>query len=141
MVSELRRPRCDPRVRAWAHGQPATSQYLSTVTLAEVRYGIDRADDPALRVELRSWLDDVLRPWFGNRVLPVDEEMILRWRHLLALGRSRGHTFTQPDLFIAATADLHGLTVVTRNTRDFAAAGVPTFDPWADPTPARPSSA
>jgi toxin FitB len=138
VVSELRKERCDPRVRAWAHGQRPASLYLSTVTLAEIRYGIDRVGDFALRVEFEAWLDGTLRPWFAGRILPVDEEVVLRWRHLVDHGRAKGHTFSQPDLFIAATADVHRLVVATRNTRDFAAAEVPTFDPWRDGAGAEP---
>ena len=62
---------------------------------------------------------------FGRRVLPITEEVILRWRLMAEAGRQRGHTYSQPDLFIAATAWVHGLTVVTRNTADFA--GAPPF--------------
>ena len=70
---------------------------------------------------------------FVNRVLPIGEDVMLKWRLLLEAGRLARHTFPQPDLLIAATAVLNGLTIVTRNTRDFDLARVPVFNPWTDP--------
>ena len=70
-----------------------------------------------------------MRPWFADRILPVDEDVILEWRRMAALGKTRGVTFSQPDLFIAATARLHALTVCTRNEADFAEAETAVFDP------------
>lgn len=130
VISELRKPSCDPCVQAWSESQPATSLYLSTVTLAEIRYGIERHSDDAFRATLTAWLDGTLRSWFAGRVLEVDEDVILEWRRLVAHGRERGITFSQPDLFIAAIARLHDLTVVTRNVADFERAGVRMLTPW-----------
>ena len=72
-----------------------------------------------LREELETWLAHRLRPWFAGRILPVDEEVILEWRRMVARGRERAVTFSQPDLFIAATAQVHSLTLCTRNEKDF----------------------
>ena len=72
-----------------------------------------------------------LRPMFENRVLPISEDVMFKWRLLVEEGRKVGHTFSQPDLIIAATALHHGLTVVTRDTQDFAFARVPLLNPWA----------
>ena len=66
---------------------------------------------------------------FEQRVLPVSEDVMLKWRVLVESGRKTGHTFSQPDLIIAATALLNGLTVVSRDTAEFKRAGVPVFDP------------
>jgi predicted nucleic acid-binding protein len=79
---------------------------------------------------LQAWLDAELRPWFGDRILEIDEDVILEWRRMVQRGRAAGHTFSQPDLFIAATASVAGLCVVTRNVADFVLAGVPVFNPW-----------
>lgn len=133
VVSELRKPACDPNVKAWSERFPPESFHLSTVTLAEIRYGIERQKDAAFRDELTDWLDRVLRPWFAGRILDVDEDTILEWRRMVAAGRKRGITFGQPDLFIAATAKVHGLTVATRNVADFERAAVDTVDPWKVP--------
>jgi toxin FitB len=67
---------------------------------------------------------------FRNRILPVTEEIILRRRLMVEAGRQRHHTYSQPDLFIAATASVHGLTIVTRNASEFGCSGVTVFDPW-----------
>jgi toxin FitB len=67
---------------------------------------------------------------FNDRVLPVAEDTMFRWRVLMEEGRKIGHTFSQPDLIIAATALRHGLTVVTRDRSDFDKARVPVFNPW-----------
>ena len=72
-----------------------------------------------------------LRPWFEGRILPVDEEVILEWRRMVAWGRERRITFSQPDLFIAATAQVHSLTLCTRNERDFREADIPILNPWS----------
>lgn len=130
VVSELRKPSCDPCVQTWSERQPATSLYLSTRTLAEIRYGIERHSDDAFRATLTAWLDGTLRPWFAGRILEVDEDVILEWRRIVARGRERGIAFSQPDLFIAAIAKLHDLTVVTRNIADFERAGVWGLNPW-----------
>ena len=67
---------------------------------------------------------------FDGRILPMSEEILLRWRLLIEEGRRRGHTYSQPDLMIAATAAHHGLTVVSRDRKHFDEAGVPLVNPW-----------
>jgi predicted nucleic acid-binding protein len=131
VVSELRKPRCAPRVRRWSEDQAPESLFLSRVTLAEIRFGIEQVADVRFRGELMGWLDRTLRPWFGARILEVDEDVIVEWRRMVARGRAVNHTFSQPDLFIAATAAVHRLAVVTRNVTDFRIANVPVFDPWS----------
>jgi toxin FitB len=71
-----------------------------------------------------------MRPLFDRRALPVTEDILLQWRLMIEVGRKRGRPFSHPDILIAATAAQHGLTVVTRNTGEFAAAGVAFFNPW-----------
>lgn len=104
--------------------------FLSTITIAEIRFGIELHRDAAFRSELSAWLDQTLRPWFGARILEVSEDVILEWRRMVERGRAIKHTFSQPDLFLAATAAQHGLIVATRNVADFEHAGVPVLDPW-----------
>ncbi|MBP0574083.1 hypothetical protein J8J27_25625, partial [Mycobacterium tuberculosis] len=82
-----------------------------------------------------------LRPLFEGRILAIDEDVILRWKMLHVAGRKRGHTFSQPDLFIAAIAAVGSLVVVSRDTREFIAADVPVFDPWSETLHARGRSA
>ncbi len=130
-MSELRKAQPDHRVKTWSDAQAADRLFLSTVTLAEIRYGIERQADPVFRVALETWLDQDLRPWFQGRVLSVDEDVILEWRRLVAQGRERNITFSQPDLFIAATARVHSLTLCTRNEHDFRNTDVQLFNPWS----------
>ena len=117
-------------MRAFVAGQPGDVLFTSDVTFAEVRFGIEQIGDPARRADLVHWLDRTLRPLFAGRVLPVTEDALLRWRLMLEAGRKTGHTFSEPDLLIAALAALADLIVVSRDTSEFIAAGVPVFDPW-----------
>ena len=135
VLSELRRPRPEQKVVAFIAAQPLEALYVSTVTFAELRFGIERLPDGPRRAELTDWLTLQLRPMFRGRVLPVDEDVMVRWRLLVDDGRRNGHTFSQPDLLIAATSLVFGLPLVPRNTADFAAARVPILDPWNDPLP------
>ena len=130
VISELRKPSCSRAVQAWSDNQPSTSLFLSTVTLAEIRFGIERQEDGDFRKTLTGWLDSALRPWFSGRILEIDEDVILEWRRMVARGKEQGITFSQPDLFIAAIANLRDMTVVTRNVADFERAGVPVLNPW-----------
>jgi predicted nucleic acid-binding protein len=130
VISELRKQNCHPAVKAWSDRQSPNSFYLSTITMAEIRFGIERTKDDVFRQELNEWLDQVLRPWFSDRLLGVDEEVILQWRRMVEQGRKENYTFSQPDLFIAAIAVVHDLCVVTRNVEDFKKSGVPVFNPF-----------
>ena len=131
ILSELRRPRPHPNVTAFVAGQALQSLFVSSVTLAEIRFGIELVTDAAKRAELTDWLTHKVRPMFDQRVLPVSEDVMLKWRLLVEEGRKVNHTFSQPDLIIAATALYHGLTLVTRDTDDFARTPVQLYNPWA----------
>jgi len=107
--------------------------YLSRVTIAEIRYGIERLPTAGRsRQRLEAWLTNELRPWFAERLLDVDEDVFVVWRRLVERGKAMRHTFPQPDLFIAATAILHDLCVVTRNVTDFLPSEFPVLHPWTD---------
>jgi predicted nucleic acid-binding protein len=110
--------------------KPLGVLYVSTVTFAEIRFGIELVTDPARRKTLVEWLDQKLRPMFDQRVLTLTEDAMLRWRILVEEGRKVGHTFSMPDLLIAATALEHGLTVVTRDTEEYERAGALVANPW-----------
>jgi predicted nucleic acid-binding protein len=87
---------------------------------------------PQQRAELSAWLTTRVRPLFGQRVIEVSEDVMFTWRLLVEHGRSIRHSFSQPDLIIAASALRHGLTVVARNVHDFELAKVPVFNRWTD---------
>lgn len=126
---------------AFVASQPLDLLYISVVTLAEIRFGIELVPDPARRSELMDWLTHKVRPMFGQRTLAVAEDIMFKWRLMVEQGRKSGHTFSQPDLIIAATGQHHGLTVVSRDTAEYVKARVPVFNPWVDSLPDSAGSA
>lgn len=132
VLSELRRPRPNLKVVAFIKAQPLDLLYISTVTLAEIRFGIETVGEAGRRRDLTDWLAHKVRPMFEQRVLPISEDIMVRWRLLVEEGRKAGHTFSQPDLIIAATGLQHGLIIVSRDTSEFEQARAPVYDPWAE---------
>lgn len=132
ILSELRHPKPDSRVVGFVAKQPLELLHISVVTLAEIRFGIEALPDVTRRSELHDWLAHKVRPMFEHRVLPVTEDVMLKWRLLVEEGRKIGHTFSQPNLIIAATAQDRGLTIVSRDTSDFEKARVAVFNPWVE---------
>jgi predicted nucleic acid-binding protein len=132
ILSELRRRKPERKVIAFVAGQPLDRLFVSTVTFAEIGFGIELLPDANLRTELKHWLAHKVRPMFEQRVLQISEDIMLKWRLLVEDGRKSGHTFSQPDLIIAATALHHGFTVVSRDVDDYTKAGVPIFNPWTE---------
>ena len=134
VISELKRASPNRKVVAFVAGQSLDHLFLSAVTIAEIRFGIELLGDAARRSALMLWLDNQLRPMFAGRILPIEENVLLKWRLIIEDGRKRGHTFSHPDVLIAASAAHYGLTVATRNTKEFIAAGVAVHDPWTGRT-------
>lgn len=130
VLSELRRPRPERKVVAFVAAQPLDDLYVSSVTFAEIRFGIEIVSSASRRAELNDWLTHKVRPMFEQRVLSVSEDVMFKWRLLVEQGRKTGYTFSQPDLIIAATALHHGLTVVSRDTDEYETAGVSVLNPW-----------
>ena len=129
-LSEGRKPRPDPRMVAFYDAQPLDTLFISVVNVAEIRFGIEMQQDHARHTALRNWLKLKVLPAFEGRTLPITVDILLKWRLLMEDGRKIGHTYSNPDLLIAATALHHGLTVVTRDRRDFDKARVSVFNPW-----------
>ena len=136
ILSELRRPKPSTKVVSFVASKPLDALFVSIVTFAEIRFGIEGVADPTRRAELNDWLAHKVRPMFEERVLAISEDIMFKWRLLVEDGRKAGHTFSQPDLIIAATALHHGLTVVSRDVSDYERARAPVFNPWVDPLPA-----
>jgi predicted nucleic acid-binding protein len=135
VLSELRRAKPERKVTGFVAAQPLERLYVSAVTFAEIRFGIERVSDVSCRAELNDWLTHKVRPMFEQRVLAITKGIMFKWRLLVEDGRRDRQTFSQPDLIIAATALHHDLTVVSRDVSDFQKARVLVLNPWTDPMP------
>jgi predicted nucleic acid-binding protein len=129
VVSELSRPRPDPGVVAWMSDVDAAALHLSAITVGEIRRGALRLPHGKRRTALSNW-SERLRRSFSGRVLPVDEEVALRWAEIAARAEQSGRPGSFADGLIAATALDRGLTLVTRNVADFEPFGVSLLNPW-----------
>jgi len=128
VVSELRRPeKAHPKVVAWSASWPLASFFLSAVTVLELEVGVllIQRKDRAQGLILRSWLDDQVLPRFEGRVLAVDTAVAQRCARLHVPDPR-----AERDALIAATALVHGMTIVTRNTSDFESTGAQILNPW-----------
>lgn len=130
VVSELRKAPgvVNPRVFSWAQ-RPASELFISVVTVMEIEIGVSRIERRDLRqgAILRDWLDGGVLGGFANRIMPISLD-IARRAALLHVPDPR----PERDAYLAATASVHGLIMVTRNLSDFRAAGIPVIDPWAE---------
>lgn len=127
VLSELRRKTPDEQVVNWVNSRPATSLYLSVLTLGELRKGIESLADAKRRLKLADWLETELPFFFAGRIISIDDGVAHRWGRLLA---HAGRTLPAIDSLLGATAAHHGLTMVTRNSKDFANLGLEVLNPW-----------
>ena len=125
VVSELRRPRPHGGVLAWLRGVADTDLFLSAITLGELQAGVEitREQDAVKAAAIERWVDRVAEI---SQVLAIDARVCRAWARLM---HRRSDDLIE-DAMIAATAEVHGLTVVTRNVRDFAVFGVGTLNPF-----------
>ncbi len=130
VVSEWVKPQPDTGVIRWLAEADEGRVFISVVTLAELRYGIDRMPAGARRRRLELWLAEDLADRFDGRILGVDALASDHWGRLLAQGERAGRPIGPMDACLAAIAISRGLTLVTRNGRDFVVTGVPLVDPW-----------
>ncbi len=129
VVSELRRARPHGAVVAWVNGTADSDLHLSAVTVGEIQAGIEitREQDPDKAAEIEAWLDLVAMTY---NILPMDGVAFRCWARFM---HRRSDDLIE-DAMIAATAHIHGLTIVTRNQRDFERLGVPTLNPFTPST-------
>lgn len=130
VVSELRKigdGKADANVVAWIAAEEADRFHISAITILELERGVPSVQrrDPKQGARLRAWMDDHVRPEFVRRIVPVDDAIATRCAHLHIPDRRN-----EADALIAATALVHGFTIVTRNVRDFEGTGVVLVDPW-----------
>jgi len=130
VISETAKPIPDLGVMAWLAAVDEDEVFLSVITLAELRHGVERLPTGARRDQIDNWLTGQLRPRFANRVLSIDAETADIWGRLVAGGQAAGWSISAMDAFIAAVATRHGMTLVTRDAADFQTTGVPLFNPW-----------
>lgn len=135
VVSEETRAQPDPQIERWLRGISPDAIFLSVLTLGELERGVIRLErrsgGPTRRSrELREWMSLTLVPRFVGRILPIDAPIAAKWGLLLDMGEAVGRPAAPVDALLAATAAQHGLMVVTRNTADFQALGVPFLNPW-----------
>lgn len=131
VVSEPLKKQPDPRVLAWLDAQDVGTLYLAAITLAELRYGVASLPAGKRRTSLHDHLEQRVLPLFNGRMLPFDEPASRAYANLRAQARGKGLAISNANGYIAATAVANGLTVATRDTQPFVAAGLEVIDPWS----------
>ena len=131
VLSELRHPNGDARVRRAVEAFDSASLFVSVLSIGEIAKGIALLRESRNKHALQSWLQTLER-LYGDRLLSVDLETCRIWGELTAAAQKGGRIVPVSDGLIAATARRHGLHVMTRNTADFEPMGVLMLNPWAD---------
>lgn len=127
VLSELRRKEPNEQVIAWFEEHPATTLYISVLTLGEIRKGIESLESGRRKLRQLDWLETELPAFFAGRILPIDAQVADRWGRMLA---AAGRPLPAIDSLLAATILTHGLALVTRNTADFPHPELEVIDPW-----------
>lgn len=129
-ISELVKKKPNPNVVNWFADRDELSMYLSVITFGELKKGIEKLPDSKKKRVLNTWVKEDLNQRFKNRVLNIDMEVVNKWGEILAKSEKSGKPLPAIDSIIAATALVHDLTVVTRNTQDMVGSGVEVINPW-----------
>jgi len=129
-ISELVKKKPNPNVVKWFTDQDELSMYLSVITFGDLRKGIEKLPDSKKKKELNRWIKEDLNQRFTKRVLNITIEEVNKWGEILAAAENDGRPLPAIDALIAATALVHDLSVVTRNTQDMEGSGVGVINPW-----------
>jgi predicted nucleic acid-binding protein len=130
VVSEWVKPRPDLNVAAWLAAVDEDDVFLSVISFAELRRGVELLPAGGRREDLAKWIADDLAERFSGRILDVDRHVADSWGRMMARGQRSGRALPPMDAFFAATAESRDLTLVTRSGRDFQGLGVPLLNPW-----------
>jgi predicted nucleic acid-binding protein len=130
VVSEWVKPRPETNVVAWLAGVDEDEVFMSVVSFAELRRGVELLPPGQRRERLTTWIAEDLPARFHARILDVDRRVADAWGRLMVRSQRMGKVLTAMDAFFAATAESNDMTLVTRNTQDFANLGVPLHNPW-----------
>lgn len=133
VVSEWVRQRPNASVVAWLARVDEDRVFLSVVTFAELRHGIELMPSGRRRDRLAAWLAEELPTRFEGRVLGIDRRVAEAWGVMMGRGQKAGSPIGTMDAFFAATAEVHRLMLVTRDIRGFTTTGIPVFNPWDGP--------
>jgi predicted nucleic acid-binding protein len=133
VISEAIKPQPDPNVSAWLDAQAAETLYLSTVTLAEMQFGIGALPVGKRKAMLTEALDGVVE-LFAGRILTFEVNAARKYGELAVKARAAGKDFPTPDGYIAAIAAARGFTIASRDASAFLAAGIDVIDPWTAST-------
>lgn len=132
VISEGTKPRPSHAAMNWLASMDEEQLFLSVITLAELRLGVERMAAGRRRAALNLWLTNQLPARFGGRLLPIDPMTADLWGQVVGRAQAAGRPIGAMDAFIAATAAQHQLILVTRNTSDFAATGIRLHNPWLE---------
>lgn len=131
VISESTKGLRNPNVTAWFESHVPSELFLSVMTIAELRNGIERLPAGRRKARYEAWLVQDVISGFARNILSIDLDVADLCGHLMARIHQDRVKAIGIDVYIAATAKVHGLTILTRNTRDFDGLGVPTVDPWS----------
>ena len=130
VVSEATRSQPSAAVLDWIAAQASEALFISAITVGELRRGALLLVEGKKREALLRWIETGIKAEFAGRILPADTAVIERWAELQTASERAGRRLPLMDSLLAATALANNLTLATRDTNDFKAAGVPLFDPW-----------
>lgn len=130
VLSEIMRPAPEPKVVSWVDAVPTSEVAISAVTMAEILYGVGLMPEGRRRQRLMSIAEAIFAHDFDGRILPFDASAAVEYVAVVLQRQASGHPISMADAQIAAVCRAHECTLATRNTRDFAGAGLNLIDPW-----------